>query len=136
MGKVLRYLLYILLVWCMWPADDNQFANGQADTGEDTAAMEAVAQVSSPILKPSAHNNFSEAEINGNGLQARLPILLRAQRIYSEKAQLSLKEWTERRAYRESIRTSYHNKRRHTDHLSFPVSICEYYVFALRKILI
>ncbi|MCY6292738.1 MULTISPECIES: hypothetical protein [Bacteroides] len=135
MAKFIKIILFMLFAVALHCVANNYFAGEQAEQDTYMAMSVLKGDMHETVSSPQAPY-FPDAELAGAGIQVHQIAMSRIQRIQAAEYVLSLKGLAQRLADRDAALSQHWGKLYDTttSYCCHPVS--EYYVFALRRIIV
>ena len=124
MGRYLKFIGFLVLAFIVWQTSGAAFADGSSAGAEESMDIRTV-----PVAAP----HQEEASNNGH---VQLLTMSRIQRSYITEYIFSLKDWVDKIAQREAVLSLHREKLFDATAYYRCQPVCEYYIFALRRILI
>lgn len=138
MAKFLRFIGFLVLAFALWQTASDTFIGRTIDEGKcvnEKATVIYHQQKETCIAVPQLPY-LPEAELAGFSGQSQLLTFLRIQRSSATDCIFSLKDWVNMLSKREAVLTLHREKLYDATAYYRCNPVCEYYIFALRRILI
>lgn len=138
MAKYLRFIGFLVFAFALWQTASDMFIGRTIDEGKcvnEKAAVIYHQQTETCIAVPQLPY-LPEAELAGFSGQSQLLTFLRMQRSSATDCIFSLKDWMNMLSLREAVLTLHREKLYDATAYYRCNPVCEYYIFALRRILI